>query len=154
MIRRHHPFEGQCLEVLRHLKKRNRLLFVVLLPDGSKSHIPAEWTDFAAGPSTAAKNTAIVGAPEHLLALRFLTDALLQRTASAAVTPQSSPEQESHAATESELHRHSYSTGVFVGGPPQRTKAPHHRDLRATDVEGRDSFAFAQSGGTNKGGGQ
>ncbi|MFN7609630.1 MAG: hypothetical protein ACK5QX_01630, partial [bacterium] len=152
IIRRHHPFEGECLEVLRHLKKQNRLLFVVILPDGSKSHIPSEWTDFKAGPSTAAQNTAVVGAPEHLLALRVLTDALLQRTTSAAVTSQSSPAQESHAATESELHRHSHSTGVSVGGPPQRTEAPDYRGVRQADAEGRGGFASAESGGTNKGG--
>ena len=46
ITRGHDPFEGQCLEVLRLARMRGRLLFVLILPDGSKSLIPAEWTDF------------------------------------------------------------------------------------------------------------
>jgi hypothetical protein len=46
ITRPHHPFEGQCLEVLRHARMRGSLLFVLILPDGSKSLIPAAWTDF------------------------------------------------------------------------------------------------------------
>ena len=46
ITRPHHPFQGQSLEVLRHARMRGGLQFVLILPDGSKSLIPAEWTDF------------------------------------------------------------------------------------------------------------
>ena len=46
ITRPHHPFEGQSLEVLRHARMPGGLQFVLILPDGSKSLIPADWTDF------------------------------------------------------------------------------------------------------------
>ena len=46
ITRRHHPFEGQALEVLRQARMPGGLQFVLILPDGSKSLIPADWTDF------------------------------------------------------------------------------------------------------------
>ena len=46
ITRPHHPFHGQSLEVLRQARMRGRLEFVLILPDGSKSLIPADWTDF------------------------------------------------------------------------------------------------------------
>ena len=42
----HHPFHGQSLEVLRQARMPGGLQFVHILPDGSKSLIPADWTDF------------------------------------------------------------------------------------------------------------
>lgn len=37
---------GQSSEVLRKVCIRAGLKFVLFLPDGSKSRIPADWTDF------------------------------------------------------------------------------------------------------------
>lgn len=54
------------------------LQFVLILPDGSKSLIPAEWTDFQ-NPACAAQVPQLVGSFEDLLRLRDLTDALLRR---------------------------------------------------------------------------
>ena len=45
ITRPHHPFEGQSLEVLRQARMPDGLQFVLILPDGSKSLIPADWTD-------------------------------------------------------------------------------------------------------------
>jgi len=44
ITRSHHPFEGQSLEVLRqaHMNMPGGLQFVLFLPDGSKSLIPAD----------------------------------------------------------------------------------------------------------------
>ena len=59
---------------------RGRLQFVLILPDGSKSLVPAEWTDFTAttGPPPSLQ---LVGSLEDLLRLRSLVDALLRRSA-------------------------------------------------------------------------
>jgi hypothetical protein len=64
---------------------RGSLQFVLILPDGSKSLIPSEWTDFKtdAGPS---QNPQLVGSLEDLLRLRSLVDALLLRAADVSVT--------------------------------------------------------------------
>ena len=81
------------------------LQFVLILPDGSKSLIPAEWTDFNKA-TTPVRSAHLIGSLEDLLRLRQLVDALLlRRTAAAALT--SAPDQESHATTHSELQRHS-----------------------------------------------
>ena len=45
ITRPHHPFQGQSLEVLRQARMPGGLQFVLILPDGSKSLIPADWTD-------------------------------------------------------------------------------------------------------------
>ena len=61
------------------------LQFVLILPDGSKSLIPAEWTDFypTAGPP---QNPPLAGSQEDLLRLRGLVDALLRRPADLPLT--------------------------------------------------------------------
>jgi hypothetical protein len=81
------------------------LQFVLILPDGSKSLIPAEWTDFNKT-TTPLRSPHLVASLDDLLRLRQLVDALLlRRTAAASLT--SAPDQESHATTHSELQRHS-----------------------------------------------
>src|ERR1039458_5171889 len=47
ITRSHHPFETKALEVLGTIHRKGQLYLVLILPDGSKSMIPAEWTDFA-----------------------------------------------------------------------------------------------------------
>ena len=74
------------------------LQFVLILPDGSKSLIPADWTDFQ-NPACAAQAPQLIGSFEDLLRLRHLTDALLRR--SGAWRLRSGASQEGHAATES-----------------------------------------------------
>lgn len=66
------PIRGTITRSPSALNKHGSLLFVVILPDGSKSHIPAQWTDFAACSSAPAENASIVGSLEHLLKPRSL----------------------------------------------------------------------------------
>src|SRR5271157_6372485 len=47
VIRARHPFEGRSLNVLASAHRKGRLHLVLILPDGSKSLIPADWTDLA-----------------------------------------------------------------------------------------------------------
>jgi Family of unknown function (DUF5372) len=49
VTRRRHPFEGRSLLVLGGMRRHGELELLLVLPDGSKSLIPAGWTD--AGPS-------------------------------------------------------------------------------------------------------
>jgi hypothetical protein len=56
------------------------LQFVLILPDGSKSLIPADWTDFKSA-SSAPQDSPLVGSLDDLLRLRDLVDALLRRAA-------------------------------------------------------------------------
>ena len=73
ITRPHLPFEGQSLEVFRHARMPGGLQFVLILPDGSKSMVSADCTDFKAddrGPQT----PQLVGSPDDLLRLRGLVD--------------------------------------------------------------------------------
>jgi len=101
------------------------LFFVLILPDGSKSLIPADWTNYAAASPPKAPDYHLIGSLDDLLQLRFLADALLQRVETSAT--QSVSQQESHVATESELHRYPGSGDVSVGRTQQRAKATRYR---------------------------
>jgi hypothetical protein len=102
------------------------LFFVLILPDGSKSLIPADWTDYAAASSPQTPDHQLIGSLEDLLQLRFLADALLQRVVTSAT--QSVSQQESHVATESEFHRYPGSGDVPVGRTERRAKATRYRN--------------------------
>ncbi|MBL8223425.1 MAG: hypothetical protein JNL62_29605, partial [Bryobacterales bacterium] len=78
MTRPHHPFQGQSLEVLRQARMPAGLQLVLILPDGSKSLVPATWTDFQ-NSACAPEAPQLVGSFEDLLRLGELTDALLHR---------------------------------------------------------------------------
>ena len=45
VTRRRHPLEGQSLRELGRMRRHGRLELLLVLPDGSKSLIPAAWTD-------------------------------------------------------------------------------------------------------------
>ncbi|HXS94654.1 MAG TPA: hypothetical protein VN736_08610 [Candidatus Limnocylindrales bacterium] len=104
------------------------LQFVLFLLDGSKSLIPADWTDFKPA-SCAPQAPVLVGSRDDLLRLRGLVDAVLRRSAEPPVI--SGAVQESHAATDSELQRHPDSGDAPVGTVRQRAKANRHRDSGA-----------------------
>ena len=136
ITRPHHPFEGQSLEVLRQARMPAGLQFVLILPDGSKSLVPAAWTDFTtpAGPS---QTCSLVGSLDDFLRLRGLTDALLHRSAGLPVT--SGASQEGHATTEPELRRSPDPGSAPVGAVRRRAKTSRHRDsvapLRPSNAE-------------------
>ena len=46
MIRKRHAFEGETLAVISSIKRRGVLLVLVILPNGSRSLVPAAWTDW------------------------------------------------------------------------------------------------------------
>ena len=46
VIRKRHAFEGQTLAVISSIKRGGVLLVLVILPNGSRSLIPAAWTDW------------------------------------------------------------------------------------------------------------
>ena len=48
IIRQRHAFEGRSLAVISIIRRRGVLLVLVVLPDGSRSLIPASWTDWRA----------------------------------------------------------------------------------------------------------
>ena len=86
ITRERHVFEGQSLAAISSIRRRGVLLVLVALPDGSRSLIPAEWTDWR--PERADRTPADdVGDCDHdlgrlgdLLHLRKVIDALKRPT--------------------------------------------------------------------------
>jgi hypothetical protein len=83
ITRPRHPLEGKPLRMLGSLRRHGRLELLLLLPDGSKSLVPAAWTSLgdrggaADGDVTAA--TATLGRLGDLLAACVLVSALSAR---------------------------------------------------------------------------
>jgi len=101
IVRARHPFDGRSLNVVEGMHRKGRLHLVLILPDGSKSLIPADWTDLALPtqrPST--PTTTTLGSLEDLLHARAVVDALLGRLA-----PATSENGRSPAMKESKLAR-------------------------------------------------
>jgi hypothetical protein len=85
ITRERHAFEGQSLAVISSIRRRGVLLVLVVLPDGSRSLIPANWTDWSTEqarrtPADDARDgTHDLGRLSDLLHLRKITDALYDR---------------------------------------------------------------------------
>ena len=92
ITRERHVFEGQSLAAISSIRRRGVLLVLVVLPDGSRSLIPAEWTDWS--PEQADRTPAEdVGDGDHdlgrlgdLLHLRKVIEALSRRLRLAALS--------------------------------------------------------------------
>ena len=80
IIREHHPFQGQTLEVYGRTHRKGVLLLNLILPDGSRSLIPASWTDLELrSPIAGHQPPATIGALPDLLHARKVVDSLLRK---------------------------------------------------------------------------
>jgi hypothetical protein len=86
VIRKRHAFEGQKLAVISSIKRRGVLVVLVVLPNGSRSLIPAAWTDWRDADANASvcddddvDDTSSLGKLDNLLQLGKVIDALLGR---------------------------------------------------------------------------
>jgi uncharacterized protein DUF5372 len=136
ITRERHAFEGQSLIVISSLRRRGVVLVLVVLHDGSRSLIPADWTDWSPEPAEptlnedAGDSEPYLGRLDDLLQLRKVIDALSGRRI------ESAPRKESGHATETGLPRPTRSSperpsGSAVGDsvePPRRSLA--HRGAR------------------------
>ena len=87
ITRKCHAFEGHSLAVISSIRRRGVLLLLASLPDGSRSLIPAAWTDWqlkGAPPTSIDDLPDMLGAVTDLLQARTIIDALLNRLAESA----------------------------------------------------------------------
>jgi len=139
-FRERHPFEGRSLAVLGWTHRRGALHLVLVLPDGTRSLIPASWTDLHddAQPSTRPDQAADapLASVAHLLCMRTVVDALLRRLPASA-SDASKPE-ESDRAIADELPRDATGgerrAGVADAGASAEGRG--RRDARAADRKG------------------
>jgi hypothetical protein len=105
IIRPAHPFEGRALVVLGHTHRESHLHLLLILPDGSKLLVPAEWTDLNSTANAVHNRSATLASLDELLRMRTVIDALLRRLASAAeeVVAKPSNEEESNIAKATQL---------------------------------------------------
>ena len=131
ITRERHAFEGQSLAVIGSIRRRGVLLVLVVLPDGSRSLIPANWTDWNAEQARrtpaddAGGGAHNLGKLGDLLHLRKVIDALHDRPV------ESVPFMESRHATELGLSRPPRSSTEPAGdgvGATRRSLA--HRGAR------------------------
>ena len=134
IIRARHPFEGRSLNVLGSIHRKGRLHLVLILPDGSKSLIPVDWTDLAspAQPQQvrSAQTAATLGSLEDLLHVRAVVDALLSRLAALQSENGNSPAmKESPIAKEqSEPVRSASPRNLPLGNTARPAQNPRDRD--------------------------
>ena len=74
VVRDRHPFQNRVLRVLGRMLRHGSVEFLVVLPDGSKTLIPAVFTDAVAAPTSRAAVT--VGAVEDLVQLALVVESL------------------------------------------------------------------------------
>ena len=116
------------------MHRQGRLHLVLILPDGSKSLIPVDWTDLAspAQPQRvrSAQTAATLGSVEDLLRARAVIDALLSRLAALQSENGKPPatKESPIARKQSEPLRSSSRRNLPVGSPTRRTQASRDRD--------------------------
>ena len=87
ITRERHPFEGRSLSVIHSIRRRGVRLVLVILPNGTRSLIPAAWTDWNLEPAGSGANSPIshdLGRLGDLLRLRKIINALLSRPSESA----------------------------------------------------------------------
>ena len=82
IVRRGHPFEGRALAVFGWMRKQGRVELCLVLPDGSKSLIPAAWTDIDSGTEREA-GAGTLGSLADLFHARAVVDGLIHRAEAA-----------------------------------------------------------------------
>ena len=67
VTRRRHPLEGRSLQVLGGMRRHGVLELLLVLPDGSKSLVPAAWTDIDQSAVVDEQSMATLGSLSDLL---------------------------------------------------------------------------------------
>lgn len=112
VTRPRHPLEGRTLRMLGRMRRHGRVELLLVLPDGSKSLIPADWTDLE--PAAVETGPATVGTRADLGHAVALAAELLTRARQAQVqAAQRPPGQEDH---------HAACTAEFAARPDRRQR--------------------------------
>ena len=83
------------------------MLLVLMLPDQSRTQVPAEWTDLYGVHSAAQSSSPILGSLYDLLRMRSVVDALVNRLSVQMQAADSNLDKERRLATESQLPKSS-----------------------------------------------
>lgn len=152
ILRDHHPLQGQSLEVFSRLHRNGSLNLTLILPDGSRSLIPAAWTDLdmtpvktgqTLPPDNRPSTSATLGSLSHLLHARKVVDSLLHKLdASEQATLIPSKEERKRATPTRPLAR---SGKTAPGADPLGRTRPQH-----SKKDHRHPVQVDQQGGLSK----
>jgi hypothetical protein len=142
VTRPRHPLAGQTLRVLGRMRRRGTDEVLLELPDGSKSLLPAAWTDLATDATQPPAATATVGTVADLLATVALVAALLTRDSddeeqAARLSPCKEDNRAAHP-TQSAPRPGTAATGPAVGGAARTTGRRGDRAAGRPDRQDRD----------------
>lgn len=151
IVRERHPFEGRSLAVMSATKRRGTPVLLVVLPDGSRSLIPASWTDWAGtvddSSSPSEHRDPRLASLTDLLHVRGVVDALLGRCL---IPPQMpAADEESSDATELGLSRTTDADAVSAESTTPRRQSTR-RGARHPGAPHRKSRSTRQSDGGNR----
>jgi Family of unknown function (DUF5372) len=134
MTRPRHPLQGKSLPVLGGMRRHGVVELLLVLPDGSKSLVPAAWTD--AKPS-------VVGGEDVVATLGSLTDLLQLCELVTGLSPRE-PQEQGQAAGMSPCKEDSRAAC-----PTQfdTRSDPNLADATAAGAAGADGRATARRGG-------
>ena len=143
ITRARHPMRGKQLPVLGQRRRQGQLELLVVLPDGSKSLIPAAWTDLDSADveeTAESPGAAALGSLAQLLHACTVVRALSARAAQGReqAARQSPCEEDNRAACAAESDaRPGSGTSTERVGPASRS-AGHRRGRGAGDTDRQD----------------
>ncbi|WP_345144694.1 DUF5372 family protein [Dactylosporangium darangshiense] len=149
MTRPRHPLQGRELQLLGRMRRHGRLELLLVLPDGSKSLIPAAWTDLGDGAGAAEAGT--LGLLEDLLACHALVTDLAARVAQAIeaqqAARQSSCEEDTRAACAAQSDAGTGSGATSHADRPASGRAGRRRACAAGGVDRQGRHGRGEAGG-------
>ena len=115
------------------MHRKGRLLLVLILPDGSKSLIAADWTDLASPTEpVCAPPATTLGSLEDLLPTRAVVDALRLARVTGEDGISTPTKERASARKKSKPLRSSPRRDLPLGNPPRGTHKPRRPDPGAT----------------------
>jgi hypothetical protein len=145
VTRRRHPLEGQSLRELGRMRRHGRLELLLVLPDGSKSLIPAAWTDLdrAADSTDADADTVVatLGSLADLLAACVVVADLAERRqrAQGQAAGKSPCKEDARAACPAQFDTRSASEATGAASGPSARRGGRGRDHAAGRRDRQDS---------------
>ena len=144
IIRNHHPLQGKYLEVLGW-HRRNKILYLTLvLPDGSRSFIPAAWTnlDKIGTHEFTIPNrkfqTDLIATASSFLHARKIVDSLLGKILSSQQKSQTASRKENHHAKTAAPLAHAgraLTNSGYLASPRSRTTKAGNNSCGPPDLQ-------------------
>jgi len=145
ITRRRHPLEGQSLPELGRMRRHGRLELLLVLPDGSKSLVPAAWTNLGADTADTSTDSsggagvdagavaATLGSLADLLAVcTLLTDLARRESGEQGQAAGKSPcEEDSHAACPAQFDTRPAAAATGNADRAAARRGGRHRDQAA-----------------------